>query len=559
MPILSSGSNVTLTVSAGQILTVQSDQAIFDFENPVGTRLGEYGADTVFGPFTSSGSVKLSSVQGPVYYELASKPVGQSVPFDPSNVAIGGGVIADLLGQKLRRLAAAAAVSNPLTNPPLTLPAAWTANAVYTMGTVVTNGGNQYICYAAGTAAASGGPSGTGSAPIADNTASWHYSGVSRISANSPAAPALSYVSGANPTGLANIYTGVSKPGCFYFAGGTPTASPTVPASQLAFPSVTEGSTGGNCGYNNGKNNFYWAVTFETDAPKFAIGTNNNNSNPRRVIIDGQYYNDGGDAVSVGNPTWAVYDFSAAGGRKTRRVTMEGYGPVYFAGVCVDAQSAVWAPPAVDQVKVAVLGSSIEGGGNNYPILPSSAWCTQVGKYLGWSDVRNLGIGGTGYIQPGSYTNYAGHLSDATSFSPDIVIVGGPINDANTGSTQAQIQAAALSLFQQVRAALPNAIIIAGGQYPAASGPSAACLAGEAGVQAAVSQFGDGKTFFVPIANDANGSWITGTGKVTAATGTGNSDVYTSSDGTHPVQLGIDYAARRWATAIRQNVLTQLI
>lgn len=95
MPILTNGSNITLTVAAGQILTVQSDQATFDFENPVGTRVGEYGADTVFGPFTSGGSVKLSSVQGQVFYELGT---GQKsyTQFDPLNVSIGGGTAQNL-------------------------------------------------------------------------------------------------------------------------------------------------------------------------------------------------------------------------------------------------------------------------------------------------------------------------------------------------------------------------------------------------------------------------------------------------------------------------------
>ena len=557
MPQITSGSNATFTVPSGYFIDVQCPGGWVQLECPVGTKVFEGNpAGQSFGPY-SGGSAKLTSVKGDLYYEVDPKTGGVNVPFDPSNVAIGGGTIADLLGVKLRRLASAASVSNPIINPPLTLPAAWVAATSYTQGTVVTNGGNLYICYAAGTSAGSGGPSGTGAAPIADNTASWHFYGVPRITANSPTAPALTY--SAAPAGLTSLYNPVTSPGNFYFAGGTPTPGVVVPASQLSFPAVKTGATGGNCGYNDGTSCYAWSTTFFSDGPSVAIGTNNNNTNPVRIIIDGQYYYDGGDAVSVGNPTWRVLDFSAKGGRKVRRFTVEGYGNVTFAGVKVDPQSKVWAPTAFETVKVAVLGSSIEGGGNSYPILPTSSWCAQLGKYLGWSDVRNLGLGGTGYIQAGSSYTYAQHLADVTAFTPDIVIVGGPINDANTGSTQAQIQAAAVSLFQQIRAALPNAIIIAGGNYPAATGPSAACLAGEAGVLAAVTQFADAKTFFVPIANDAAGTWIDGTGKVTATTGTGNSDVYTSSDGTHPVQMGIDMMALRWATAIRQNVLRMFV
>lgn len=93
MPILASGSNVTLTVAAGQVLTVQSDQATFDFENPVGTRVGEFASDMTFGPFSAAGSVKITSVQGPVFYDLASPVAGGTTPYNPASVAITGGVV----------------------------------------------------------------------------------------------------------------------------------------------------------------------------------------------------------------------------------------------------------------------------------------------------------------------------------------------------------------------------------------------------------------------------------------------------------------------------------
>lgn len=52
---------------------------------------------------------------------------------------------------------------------------AWTAGAAYLAGEVVTNGGNMYRCSVAGTAAGSGGPTGTGAGAITDNTATWRY------------------------------------------------------------------------------------------------------------------------------------------------------------------------------------------------------------------------------------------------------------------------------------------------------------------------------------------------------------------------------------------------
>lgn len=83
MPILANGSNVTLMVAPGQILTVQSDQSTYDFESPVGTRVGEYAYDNVFGPFTASNSVKLTSVQGPLFYDLTTPAATRNIQFNP--------------------------------------------------------------------------------------------------------------------------------------------------------------------------------------------------------------------------------------------------------------------------------------------------------------------------------------------------------------------------------------------------------------------------------------------------------------------------------------------
>lgn len=51
---------------------------------------------------------------------------------------------------------------------------AWVANHAYSLGAIVNNGGNVYICVDPGTSAGSGGPSGTGLG-IQDNTAAWNY------------------------------------------------------------------------------------------------------------------------------------------------------------------------------------------------------------------------------------------------------------------------------------------------------------------------------------------------------------------------------------------------
>lgn len=53
---------------------------------------------------------------------------------------------------------------------------AWSASNAFAVGQYCTNGGNSYQCTTAGTSAASGGPSGTGTG-ISDGTVKWSYSG----------------------------------------------------------------------------------------------------------------------------------------------------------------------------------------------------------------------------------------------------------------------------------------------------------------------------------------------------------------------------------------------
>ncbi len=64
----------------------------------------------------------------------------------------------------------------PVTSTAASLLPAWVASTAYTLGRLVTNGGNLYRCRTAGTSAGSGGPTGT-NADITDNTAHWRYIG----------------------------------------------------------------------------------------------------------------------------------------------------------------------------------------------------------------------------------------------------------------------------------------------------------------------------------------------------------------------------------------------
>src|SRR5262249_58579743 len=51
----------------------------------------------------------------------------------------------------------------------------WQPSTAYAVGDLVTNGVNVYRCTVAGTSAATGGPTATGTAPITDGTVSWVF------------------------------------------------------------------------------------------------------------------------------------------------------------------------------------------------------------------------------------------------------------------------------------------------------------------------------------------------------------------------------------------------
>lgn len=457
--------------------------------------------------------------------------------------------MAETLGQKLRRLEWAARGYNPLILPSLMSVPAWRPTSSFVVGQVVANNSLNYICSVGGTSAASGGPTGTGAGPITDGGVTWFFFGFTN-NANAPTVPMVS-VSGSLPNGLTLAYPIPASAANFFFSGGVPFLKNGI---EYSFPGVTEPS---NSNASPTGSNYGLSVTFYTDAPKFAIAQSNENTIPWRIIVDGQYISISGTVGSgAANPTYNVVDFS--GVRKSRKITFEATAAWQFAGVACGPNDTVWLPDASDNVRAIVVGDSLAAGASMVngpsPIIGRGDWPSQIGKYLGWNDPWNSSAGGTGYINNASTKdNYIQRVTDVTGNAPNIVIVEGGAND--TGSSAANVQAAALAYFQSVRSSLATVPIIVLG-IPTPGGPTAPSISTENAVSAAVTQFADALTFFIPVATAAN-PWLTGTGTVVAPSGTGNCDVYTGVDNVHPTQAGIDYLAARIANAVR-NVI-QLI
>ena len=442
------------------------------------------------------------------------------------------------LGDKLRLLETSAKTSNPIINAPFTSLVAWQPTTAYARGVIVSNGGNAYICYTSGTSGGSG-PSGTGANGIVDGTVTWFYYGV--VTETRPLTPSF-VTAGSVPADLTKGYT-IATATQFSFSGGVPFV---ILPGWYSFPAVT--ASPGNAGPGN---NNAVSVTFMTDAPRFAIGSA---FYPIRIIVDGSYVD-----LSNLNPTGLVQliDFTAVGGRKARKITIESGFAFRFQGVYVTPADTVWAINTDDKVKVAVVGDSYTSGGNSFPIAPRTDWPSQVGHYLGWSDVWNLGAGGTGYItQTANSPNFAGRIADVVVANPDVVIVAGGYNDSS--SPASSVQNAVTAYCSQLRAALtPTTPIIVTG-IASVKGPDANTIATEYAIQAGAAALNDPFIYFIPISTDSKGAWLTGTGNVTApkgaGAGSGNADVYVSSDTVHPTQSGINYLAFRLAVAIRDII-----
>lgn len=117
------------------------------------------------------------------------------------------------------------------------------------------------------------------------------------------------------------------------------------------------------------------------------------------------------------------------------------------------------APAVTDERPVvAFLGDSYTVGAR---ATEAERWSSRVSAELGWAE-RNFGIADTGYFVVGAMANgnlYRDRIAAIAAENPATVIVSGGRNDL--WNDQDDIDAAIRQTFQELRAALPNAQIIA--------------------------------------------------------------------------------------------------
>lgn len=517
-------------------------------------------------------------------------------------------------GSVLRRREHAARNDNPVVNsrligsrPWIVLTGAWPASTAVATGALYSNGGNVYQVIKAGTTAATGGPTGTNpTADLTDNTAHWVYYGYAvgaQVSNNGwvleVTAAGLPATSGIGPTpsslidgtitwavvgkqtapvvttsdahdaSLTKAYATTALPspldggGVFRYAGGVPTVKSN---AGIGLPSVNIYPASGNF-VNSGTlnaNTILERMTTLVEDSKLELKLTFISGAPVRIIVDGQYVSDVPTTIGgAGFPGYLKLDWTNAGGRKLRTVTVE-FAVGIMASANVTATGSLSYPAETDNFSVAHIGDSRSTAtGASYSGIDSvhSHFSHLVG--LPDATIIGIGIGGTGVLAPAASTRYIGHALDDLArlhaFRPlGLILIEATSNDLPT-FTVAQIEAAATELVQAIRAAYPGVpIIVTGWACPGANGANLTSWIGVenayAAVVAAQNAAGDNLTLWIPGQSDPNGPWIYGTGKFNAPTGDGNADVDGASDGSHLTSSGYALWARRQAQAYRQAI-----
>jgi lysophospholipase L1-like esterase len=316
--------------------------------------------------------------------------------------------------------------------------------------------------------------------------------------------------------------------------------------------SAVIGTTGGNIGLNDGAQASYGRKYFVADASKITLRLKRSGL-PYRFLINGQYLDMTGTLTANSNPTsideFISLDFTLVGGRVTREIAVESQGDNGLLGVYVGPTETVREAPTSDSLTSCLLGDSYVYGSDATAL--GDGFGAVMADWLGIRAHTNSASGGTGWATTGSPYTFAQRIANgdlALGGLPKIIVLMGSYNDI--GASVTAITANALAGLNTARALYPDAIIPVLGVFPGKTGPNSAAIAAENAVLAAVTQFSDYWTRFIPISTRLTGPLISGTGTIAALTGSGNSDIYTNASGIHPPTSGHVFIGRFCADAI---------
>lgn len=347
----------------------------------------------------------------------------------------------------------------------------------------------------------------------------------------------------------ANVSGVTATPDIFTVRGGTPTQFPA--QGYMLFPVSSNAPASGNLsGYLPATptlSAWTWEVSFMSDAPLMEITFLASATSNFRVVIDGQYATSSAIAPNAYSGMQRIrLDFSSV--RQSRLIQFRARGIVGFRGVSMSPIDTIWAAPTDDEVVAAFTGDSFsEGLGVSSPFDPDAAYPHQLGHLMGWQDIRQVAVGSTGYIADGAAARSRLRAQiPRWGITPDVIVCAAGYNDSSFAISD--VSAEAGRVWRDMRRAHPKARIFVVAPWVQARGTASVPL--ENALRAEFVGWDDPLSHFIPVATDTP-PWNTGSGHVGATTGTGNSDVYTNNDNTHPSNAGHAYIATRMAATIR--------
>ena len=182
--------------------------------------------------------------------------------------------------------------------------------------------------------------------------------------------------------------------------------------------------------------------------------------------------------------------------------------------------------------------------------LLSPELITAMSTRLGWTIAAYSGVGGSGFIKPGSGTNFLPRLPALLAYNPDVFVVIGGCNDGAPDS-EATIRAAEDTFFVALRAGLPNVKLYVAGVWNLTQIRFDNLRAATLAVGGQFIDWGDCADVGYDFQRSGGIRWMTGTGDETHLNGDGNRDVYMQSLPHPTIPAGRNYVGTRFAFAIR--------
>ena len=366
----------------------------------------------------------------------------------------------------------------------------------------------------------------------------------STAKALSEAAPVLGAPQSSLIAGYPTAWNISAKPSLFNVVGGAAyypvIGSVSTAAGVQSRPPYTAGG-----GTNRG------GFEFVTDAPALVVHTSYTSAMASyHVYVDDVFV--GTQTGTSGEHNYWTLTFPSRRVRKILLLPDTGNYNGFF-GVYTSALDRVAAPPTPPNLRVVWSGDSFcEGAAAGVWI---NAYAALVSRQLGFRDAWNVAMGGTGLLKKGlagDRPNYRERIADIVAANPDLLIFNFSVNDSDQVASALATELTTYLLA--LRTALPDMWILISGVAAASLGPTQNVIDGESACAAAIATLGDPKIAFVPVSTDTAGPWIFGTGRIGATNGSGNSDFYISSDGTHPGPDGYAYLTARLAEAFKTQI-----